>query len=214
MVQLGKPVVKWCSHYKGISWALETPGFRAALKDGLLFCNMLSHLPSAILVGFPHKREGAQSATLQGCFPFGNGPTQPLVARKPMNRWGLEEYSGERLLCTCPVLTSFFGHCQRREVGKRDLSFDLHSHSYALTSSSVIRFYGLLRQAVDFATPLSPEGQGYLCSARRESCMQHGHTCTGEPRDRAPPSSRVLCYRVRLLQTPFQRAFLACRTRR
>lgn len=132
-------------------------GFRASLKDGLPFHNMLPHLPSARLGVFPHKREGVQSATLQGCSPLGNGPTQPLVARKPINCWSLEEYSGEVPLCTCPALTSFFGHCQGWEVGKRDLSFDLYSHSYALTSSAVT-FYGLLRQAADFASSLSPKG--------------------------------------------------------
>lgn len=138
----------------GISWGLEIPGFRASLKGGLLFCNMLPHLLSAKLGVFPHKRTGVQSATVQGCSPFGHGPTQPLVARKPMNCWSLEENSGEVPLCTCPTLTSFFfGRCQRQEVGKRDPSFD----PYALTSSA-IRFYGLLRQAADFATSLSPKG--------------------------------------------------------
>lgn len=130
----GKAVAKWCPHYTGISWALETPSFGASLKDGLLFCNRLPRLPSAVLGGSPQKREGVQSATLQVCSPFGNGPTQPLAARKPMNCWGLEEYSGEIPLCTCLPLMAFFGHCQRREVNKRDLSFDPYSCSYIFSS--------------------------------------------------------------------------------
>lgn len=104
------------------------PGFKGFLKGGLLFWNMLSHLPSAAVGRFLHKR-GVQSATLQGWYPFGSGPTQPLVATKHMNCWGLEEYLGEVPLCTYPALTSLFGHCQRWEVGKQDLSFDTYSHS-------------------------------------------------------------------------------------
>lgn len=133
MVQLeANQIPKWYSHYTGISWALETPEFRISLKDSYFVRGWLPHLPSAILGGFPY-RKGVQSATIQGSSRFGNGPTQPLVARNPVYCGDMEEYSGEVPLCTYPALVTFFDHCQRWDVGKRDLSFDPYSHSHALT---------------------------------------------------------------------------------
>lgn len=133
---------------------------------------MLPHLPSAMRGGFYHERRSEVSYT-QEYSPFVNGPIgQPLIAWKSMNCWGMEEYSGEVPLCTCPAPMFFLG--QRSEVGKRDLSFDPYSHPYAL-ASSVIRLYGLLRQAAGFATSLSPGGQGYLLSAPTVMHATHLH---------------------------------------
>lgn len=104
----GKPVAKWCFHYPGISWALETSEFRVSLKDSYFATGWLPHLPSAIIGGFPYRKEGVQSATIQGSSQFGNGPTQPLVARNPVNCGDVEEYSGEVTLCTYLALVTFF----------------------------------------------------------------------------------------------------------
>lgn len=64
----GKAVAKWCPHYTGISWALETPSFGASLKDGLLFCNRLPRLPSAVLGGSPQKKRGSAVSYTAGMF--------------------------------------------------------------------------------------------------------------------------------------------------
>ena len=50
---------------QGFPGLWKPQGLRFLLKNGLLFCNVLPHLPSAMLGGFCHEREEVKSAILR-----------------------------------------------------------------------------------------------------------------------------------------------------